>query len=465
MKIKRIISLLLAALMMIGAFTMIASAAEDTPKYTFKTSPTSKTYEYLKKTAHGATADAKLKKMDLRLQKDGYRLYVDEYSGEVAVQNVKRGDVLFTNPYDVGYVNTTDVERAKMLSQLAIKFKNVSTGDEKTYYSANKNMLSNKTDDAAMGNDLVVSYIRDGIRVEYSIGTEESRMLLPVWIERSKFEALCETMDENGFKENVNKLGAKEQLAAFYFLRDPATGGNDAMYNNYPITKEGVAIYTLANTSTRNKRLLEGYIKTYAPDYTYEEMDADHAEVKYEDNEIAPPLFKLALEYTLDEYGLSVRLPANGIRFDETYYQLEGIDMLPFMGAGDFDNEGYTFFPDGSGAIFRFEDLKDETQTSVSGKIYGTDFAYHTITGTYQKQITAPVFGIVENQVYYEFYDASTEETKVISSTVKDYETIKKENSTATIKTIEKDSGFFAIIEDGESLATLSTVHDGAVSE
>ena len=399
MKIKRIISLLLAALMMIGAFTMIASAAEDTPKYTFKTSPTSKTYEYLKKTTNGATADAKLKKMDLRLQKDGYRLYVDEYSGEVAVQNVKSGDVLFTNPYDVGYVNTTDVERAKMLSQLAIKFKNVSTGDEKTYYSANKNMLSNKTDDAAMGNDLVVSYIRDGIRVEYSIGTEESRMLLPVWIERSKFEALCETMDENGFKENVNKLGAKEQLAAFYFLRDPATGGNDAMYNNYPITKEGVAIYTLANTSTRNKRLLEGYIKTYAPDYTYEEMDADHAEVKYEDNEIAPPLFKLALKYTLDEYGLSVRLPANGIRFDETYYQLEGIDMLPFMGAGDFDNEGYTFFPDGSGAIFDFQECKTYGKNvQISGKVYGQDYAYHTISGTNQQVVRYPVYGIAESQ-------------------------------------------------------------------
>ena len=163
------------------------------------------------------------------------------------------------------------------MSQLAIKFKNVSTGEEKTYYSDNKNLRSGQVDDSAMCNDLVVSYIKDGIRIEYSVGTEESRMLLPVWIERSKFEDLCKTMDENGFAENVNPLGAKEQLAAFYFLRDPATGGNDAMYNNYPITKEGVAIYTLANTSTRNKRLLEGYIKTYAPDYTYEDMEIGRA--------------------------------------------------------------------------------------------------------------------------------------------------------------------------------------------
>lgn len=448
MKMKRIISLLLAALMMIGAFTLMASAAEAQPKYVFKTSPSSKAYDYIKKGNGMTSADAKIKKMDLRLQAYGFQLYVDEYSGEVAVKNIETGDTLFTNPYDVGYTNTTDSEKAKMMSQLAIKFKNMSTGDEKTYYSANKN-LRNQADDAAMGNDLVVSYIKDGIRVEYSIGTEESRMLLPVWLERSKFEALCETMDENGFKENINKLGAKEQLSAFYFLRDPATGGNDAMYNNYPITKEGVAIYTLANTSTRNKRLLEGYIKTYAPDYTYEDMDADHAEVKYEDNEIAPPLFKLALEYTLDENGLSVRLPANGIRFDETYYQLEGIDMLPYMGAGDADNEGYTFFPDGSGAIFDFQECKTYGKNvQISGKVYGQDYAYHTISGTNQQVVRYPVYGIVESQSL-SVVGGKTIETDKLSDTEKQQAT----------ETYTQDRGFIAVVEEGSSLVSLMLQH------
>ena len=439
MKTKRIISLLLAALMLVGTFTLIAAAEDDAPKYVFKTSPTTKAYEYIKSTNGIKTAEAKLAKMDLRLQQNGYRLYVDEYTGEVAVQNIESGEVLFTNPYDVGSVNTTEPEKAKMMSQLAITFLDPSTGSPATYYSANKNLMGNKTDNSAMGNDLNVSYIKDGIRIEYSIGTEEARMLLPVWLKVESFENLCATMDENGFKENVNKRGAKEALSAFYFLRDPATGGNDAMYNNFPITKEGVAIYTLANTSTRNKRLLEGYIKTYAPDYTYEDMDADHAAVKYEDDEIAPPLFKLALEYTLDEQGLSVRLPANGIRFDETHYQLEGVEMLPFMGAGSSNNEGYSFFPDGSGTLFDFQESKTYGKTvQVSGKVYGQDYAYHSISGTNQQVIRYPVYGLVETEVF-ETVDPTTKEVT---------------------ESYSKDRGFVAIVEEGASLVSLMLKHD-----
>ena len=36
----------------------------------------------------------------------------------------------------------------------------------------------------------------------------------------------------------------------------------------------------------------------------------------------SPPLFKMALEYTVDEEGLVVRLPARGIQFDSATYKL-----------------------------------------------------------------------------------------------------------------------------------------------
>ena len=449
MKIKRIISLLLAVLMTVGAFTMIAAAEDEAPEYTFETSATKKAYDYI--TSKEITSAAKkLEKMDLRLVQDGFKLYVDAYSGEVAVESIETGELLFTNPYDVGSVNTTVVEKAKLISQLAIRFSNISTGSSAIYYSANKGMLTNKTDNAAMGNDLNVSYIKDGIRVEYSIGTEEARMLLPVWLKREAFEDLCATMDENGFT-NISPRGAKEYFSAFYFLRDPATGGNDAMYNNFPITKEGVAIYTLTNTSTRNKRLLEGYVKTYAPDYTYEDMDAQHAEVKYEDDEIAPPLFKLALEYTLDEQGLSVRLPANGIRFDETNYQLESIDMLPFMGAGTSTNAGYTFFPDGSGTLFDFQECKTFGSTvQATGKIYGQDYAYHTISGTNQQVIRYPVYGLVETQTFAVLEDG----------TVSDANRVSAEEQAKVVDTFTKDRGYVAIIEEGASLVSLMLQHE-----
>ena len=63
------------------------------------------------------------------------------------------------------------------------------------------------------------------------------------------------------------------------------------------------------------------------------------------------------LEYTLSEDGLVVSLPANGIRFDETLYKLQNITLLPYMGAGTYTNDGYTFIPDGSGALMDYADF------------------------------------------------------------------------------------------------------------
>ena len=48
------------------------------------------------------TPEEKIATMRLALEKEGYQLYVDDYSGEVACVNTNTGEKLFTNPYDVG---------------------------------------------------------------------------------------------------------------------------------------------------------------------------------------------------------------------------------------------------------------------------------------------------------------------------------------------------------------------------
>ena len=109
---------------------------------------------------------------------------------------------------------------------------------------------------------------------------------------------------------------------------------------------------------------LEDYIKKYCPDYTYEELDRDHEITEYEGaSDKAPPLFRIALEYTVDEHGLTARVPANGIRYDDTAYILRYIDILPYMGAIDSYNEGYTFIPDGSGALSAAPTITTEPKT------------------------------------------------------------------------------------------------------
>jgi hypothetical protein len=136
----------------------------------------------------------------------------------------------------------------------------------------------------------------------------------------------------------------------------------------------------------------------YCPDYTFEQRDFDHELCDYEPEQENPVQFRVALEYYLDEDGLKVRMPANGIRYDQSAYELNKITCLPFMGAGNASNVGYTMFPDGSGTLTRFEDVKESGRSfSFFAMPYGQDYAYHSLKiGKNLMPMRMPVFGLVQ---------------------------------------------------------------------
>ena len=482
MKFKKIISTVLAVLMLISAFTLAMSAEETTDGTTTettekKTDSSRPTIDYftgqsLKETVNEKketiyeptgemvifTAEDKLSYMDLRFEKDGYQLYVDEYSGEVATRCIATGEILFSNPYTIGDSSATaESIKPQLLSQIAVKYIDISTGDENTYYSYEW---------AAKRNQINVRNIKNGIRVEYTIGREEARMLVPRLIEKSAFETKIVNIMSAAVGDDTEGNFLLNKLKSYYTLQDPSTQTSqkviDNMYKTFPITKK-MAVYALDNsTSQTEMATIEQYIKTYCPDYTYEELDEDHLLTEYESEDKNPPLFKMALEYTLDELGMSVRLPANGIRFNESLYQLYSIDILPYMGAGansntsgNFSeyNSGYTFFPDGSGALFDFEKITDlGSSFSASGKVYGQDYAYHTISGENRQVIRYPVFGVVETEDLSAIENLTTvtegKKTKVVS-----------ECELPANERQYKDRGYVAIVEEGDALMELKVDH------
>ena len=101
---KKLISLLLAVLMLTSALTIITSAAgtgSDEPKYSTKTDGVPQMdyksgLDFDKNPV--ITPEQKLALMDYRYGDDKYELYVDGYSGEVAIRSKATGDTLFTNP-------------------------------------------------------------------------------------------------------------------------------------------------------------------------------------------------------------------------------------------------------------------------------------------------------------------------------------------------------------------------------
>ena len=389
---KRILSTLLAVLFVLGSVSIFSNfvvIAADTDGQTIA--------DYYLKDNVFNNPQEKLATMELMLENYGYQLYVDSQSGEVALVETATGNYLFSNPYDVASSKgsssistggTTGTKEQLLLSQIIVQY--VDNGTTKYLYSFQ---------DAAMRNQISVSRIKSGVRVEYTIGQQEFRKLVPRWIPQDVFDELIkqpliEAVINGEIEGGVPASGNPEdnfyyrQFMTYYDLKDPASedtqGAIDAMLEAFPITEE-FPIYVFApDASSVEINKVEGYIKDYCPDYSFEQMDADHEATGYEATDDEYPVFKMALEYSLDEDGLSVRLPCNGLQYNMSSYTLENISILPYMGAGNTKNEGYNFYPDGSGSLFDFNLNRTNT---IRGKIYGIDYAYHQISGTYQKQI------------------------------------------------------------------------------
>lgn len=451
-KMKKILSVLLTVVMLVG--TISGLGVIDVGALTLKTTQKDDALGFtIKQTGTDFdTPEEKLAIMTLMLEKDGYQLWVLPETGEVATVDLTSGQILFTNPYNVTDSTATTSVKSKLLSQIVVKYTDNDT--EKYFYSYQE---------AAVRNQIKVKNIKNGIRVEYTMGREETRMLVPRMIRKDRFEEKI----LNVMLEAIGESFEYKQFKAYFLLKDPSTMTSERqkneLYAAFPITKK-MSVYVFDPSASENEiAKCEEKIKTYCPLYTYEQLDYDHELTEYSGSDRAPANFKMALEYTLDKYGMSVRLPANGIRFNSSEYSMTYVSILPYMGAGMNPNTGYTFFPDGSGTIFRFEDLDTKSSSTTNGKVYGPDFAYHTITGTHQEVIRYPVFGIVENQSLTKMVDTDVVKTEATYDA--DGNVVKPATYVQEKVSYTEDRGFVAIIEEGDALAELSDSHPGSEHE
>ncbi len=343
----------------------------------------------------------------------GEKAYIMAYSGYWT-----------TNPYTLGAISANAKVKAELYSQVNIEFTENNQAD--TYFSFIESALLNQ---------LKVSNIKNGARVEYSVGQEAVKYLVPRFITNEKFEALCKEV-EAGLKEQYDDPADVEYL--FGKFKHP--------YGTFPITKDEISIsdddyvkkavekfgacrqFDMNAAGKKGLLNVEEYLKSYT-DYSYDRLDADHAETGYVADDKDPAVFKLAIEYTIDKDGLVVRCVAGNIRFDSGTYKLSNVFLLPYAGAGNTNNEGYAFYPDGSGSIIDFSGAKGKTFITTT-TAYGQDYSYSTISGANNEVARLPVFGMVE-----------------------------KENRTdGTIGT----RGFLAYVEEGESLANITLKSSGS---
>ena len=200
MKTKRILSFVMASLMTLTCFFAIlpmkASAAysESTVGTTVLPKDTVKkiveaAYKYEYETAEEMLAfelsEGYLDSVAYR-DADGsllYTLYVNRYTGVIYYKNEKTGQILTSNPMDIGAVTKgkTDENKTAMqlYSQLIISYSEIATSTSREY---------NSTRDAAVRAQISVNAIKNGLRVNYILGNTASRYLLPGMLKAEAFE-------------------------------------------------------------------------------------------------------------------------------------------------------------------------------------------------------------------------------------------------------------------------------------
>ncbi len=379
------------------------------------------------------SAEAKWETMGVggyTMREGNYEMRLDPVSAEIAVKNCVTGEIQFSNPYDLSSVTASI--RPELLSQVALSYQTPGSTTVTTIYSYIN---------AVREGQINVKKTKNGFSVSYTMGSISRRYLVPMMVEASRFQELIldkitNKKDQRIFMQYYELVDINDELLyddvaiAEYKELYPFLGKEVPQDNEY-YAKYGENAYyafyipTESNFTARQKREIQSILRTYCPEYTFEELEYDHEFTMYEegDDAKANPLFKLTLEYYLDQEGLQVSLPSNSIRFDETEYILDSVKVLPYFGMSSNDYEGYTFLPDGSGTLIDFQDSKN-TSVMVGGEefgtVYGPDGALYSSNVRSNEKFRLPVFGAVEQ----------------------------RDNA--------PDRGFFAVIEEGEAMASIT---------
>lgn len=85
----------------------------------------------------------------------------------------------------------------------------------------------------------------------------------------------------------------------------------------------------------------------------------------------------MTLEVTLNEDGVTAKIPDESIIEKSDAYYIGTISMYPYMGSSYLDSkEGYMFIPDGNGALIYLDDKDGRFNSGYSAMVYGKDVGF-----------------------------------------------------------------------------------------
>lgn len=226
-----------------------------------------------------------------------------------------------------------------------------------------------------------IKYNDNEVSVLYKIGgkNEITFIDLPRKIDKDKFE--------NKIIKPLEELasGDFELLADIRFLKSQylfVDSDNTYFLKNISSSKSIEDIYKLI------------FIKS---EYTYDDYLEDSEKHDFPTEEEIP-YFEFVVKYSLNNNGLEVNIINDSI-YETERYQISYIDILPYFGVGNIDDEGFTVIPDGAGLFIDHNNNKYNTPT-YEKRIYGRDLSIGqgmNIKTEEEEVIKLPMYGYAKN--------------------------------------------------------------------
>lgn len=282
---------------------------------------------------------AEVPDMDLVAENDRLKLYADTATGYVAVYDKETKLTTYSNPLNADedtVANETNKNRLK--SQLVV-----------TYYNASRTegTYSSYAEGIALGNELAVESITDGIRFTYEIKPKTS-----------KAQMVPYTMSE-------------ERFNAFYAKMDPSSANAKTFLKSY--TQQDDGSYDIIQSLQSGTGSAFTYDQIYTALYSEAGYTEDDYLIDMENSEFEvtlPANFRIPLEYRLEGDSLVVNIPTSLIEEHNGY--VEKIEVLSSFGAASSEENGYILVPNGSGSLVYFNNGKSAT-ADYSAYVYGID--------------------------------------------------------------------------------------------
>ncbi|GAA4062567.1 DUF5696 domain-containing protein [Amphibacillus indicireducens] len=306
-----------------------------------------------------AFVDDRLEGMIGIAENDNLQLFVDEETASIAVVNKVNDSIWYSNPPDreedpIAAGVNSDI----LSSQVQLSF----------YNSFGQRSNMNSYSDAIAYEQFNIEPIENGLKVQYQLGrNERSASDLPLMLSPERFEELSSRLDSTG------------QRALIIAYRENKDTG----------------IYDRNDGALSGMQLERAFQAFEDAGYTEEDLEQDMAELNFTQESDDDRTFIATIEYRLDEDSLLATVPVEEI-FYEPEFPVDRISFLRFFGAGNTEEEGSLFVPDGSGALIHFNNGRVNVP-SYQQAVYGQDLPLLQRSDVRTDEVVRlPVFGILK---------------------------------------------------------------------